>query len=88
MPLMWGRLIRRTVAVGVCLGVMGYLLAQVFLVMYRTQSGPGYNPENERVLWQTPLVMSLLGMAFTGGTELLIGLCRKPATVAVKSKSE
>ena len=82
---MWGRLIRRTVMVGIALGVIGYILGQAFLLTHRMYSGGAYDPENERVLWQTPLVMALIGMGLSGGLEYVIGVCRKPIPVTAPS---
>lgn len=84
---LWGRLIRRTAVVGVTLAVIGYVLARAFLLIHRMYSGGAYNPDNERVLWQTPLVMALVGMALSGGTEYLLGMCRNPAPVKAPSDS-
>jgi hypothetical protein len=82
---MWGQLIRRTAMVGVALAVIGYILAQAFLLVHRMYAGGAYNAENERVLWQTPLVMALIGMALSGGLEYVVGRCRKPAPVKIPS---
>ncbi|HVK13134.1 MAG TPA: hypothetical protein VM597_30555 [Gemmataceae bacterium] len=82
----WGRLIRRTTFVGVSLAVIGYALAQGFLLVQRMYGGGAYLEENERVLWQTPLVMALLGMALCGALELAIGVCRKPAPATATAR--
>ena len=62
----WNRIVRHTVLVGVSLGVFGYFLGKAFLVAHRMYSGGAYNPDNERVLWQTPVVMATLGIVMTG----------------------
>jgi hypothetical protein len=82
---MWGRLIKRTAFVGVALAVIGYILARAFLMVHRINAGGAYDAANERVLWQTPLVMALLGMALSGGLEFVVGVCRRPAPVQVAS---
>ncbi len=84
----WGRIIRRTLAVGIVLAVIGFVLAKAFLMAHRVYSGGAYDAENERVLWQTPLTMALIGMLFSGGTEFLIGLVRKPAPVPIQPPSD
>ena len=80
----WRRLIGRTVSVGIVLAVIGYVLAQAFLMSHRFYSGGAYNQDNERVLWQTPLTMALIGMLFSGGVECLVTLFRKPAALTAK----
>jgi hypothetical protein len=50
-------------------------------------AGGADNSENERVLWQTPTVMAVLGILMCGGIELLRELFRKPAPVAFKQPS-
>ena len=77
----WSRLLRRSIAVGITLAILGYFLGQGTLMAHRMYSDGAYNPENERVLWQTPLVMAGLGLLLTGGMEGLVELFRKPATV-------
>jgi hypothetical protein len=81
----WGQLLRRTAIVGVSLAVIGYLLGRGFLLAHRIYGGEAYNADNERVLWQTPLMMALLGMTLTAGLELLLGVCRRPAAVKASS---
>lgn len=78
----WKRVLTRTIVVGVILAVIGYLFGQAFLMMERMYAGDGYNVENERVLWQTPLVMACLGMVLTGGVDTLLLVFRKPASVS------
>ena len=79
----WGRFLRHAAGVGITLAVIGYFLAQAFLSAHRTYSGGAYNPENERVLWQTPTVMAALGILMCGGIDLMGYFLRKPAPVAV-----
>jgi hypothetical protein len=74
----WARFVRHAAFVGVSLAVIGYLLGKAFLMAHRVYSGGAYNPENERVLWQTPLVMAAMGIVLTAGLELLTGMFRRP----------
>jgi Na+-driven multidrug efflux pump len=83
----WGRFLRHAAVVGISLAAIGYVLAQGFLMAHRVYAGGAYNAENERVLWQTPTVMAVLGILMCGGFDLLAVLFRKPAAVAVKSSS-
>lgn len=78
----WNRFIRHALLVGIALAVIGYLLGKAFLVAHQMYSGGAYNPENERVLWQTPLTMATLGILMTAGIDLLTGMFRKPALVS------
>jgi uncharacterized membrane protein YhhN len=80
----WGRFVRHALTVGIVLAILGYLLGRAFLIAHRMYSGGAYNPENERVLWQTPIVMAGIGIAMTFGLDLLIQLIRKPAAVKVE----
>jgi hypothetical protein len=77
----WSRFLRQASAVGIALGVIGYLLAHGFLFAHRMYAGGAYNPENERVLWQTPVVMAALGVLMCGGIGLLTEMFRRPAVV-------
>jgi hypothetical protein len=79
----WGRFLRHAIICGVSLAVIGYLLGRGFLLAHRIYGGGAYNPENERVLWQTPLVMAALGIAMTGAIDLATGVFRRPAPVPV-----
>jgi ABC-type enterochelin transport system permease subunit len=83
----WGRFVRHAVLVGVSLAAIGYLLAQGFLIANRVYAGSAFNEENDRVLWQTPTVMAVLGILMCGGINLLGELFRKPAAVTVKVPS-
>ena len=79
----WSRFVRHAILVGVALAVIGYVLARAFLIAHRIYSGGAHNPENERVLWQTPLVMSILGILMSGCLDMLSIMFRKRAPVAV-----
>jgi uncharacterized membrane protein YhhN len=79
----WGRLIRHCLFVGITLAIVGYLLGKAFLIAHRIYSGSAYDPENERVLWQTPIVMAGLGILLSAGMDLLIAFVRRPVKVPV-----
>src|SRR5262249_19792951 len=83
MPPLWGRLLRHAILTGIALAVVGHLLGRAFLFAQRVYAGGAYNPENERVLWQTPLVMAGLGIAMTVGMDLLFSFVRRPVRVTV-----
>ena len=83
----WGRFLRHAAGVGICLAVIGYILAKGFLMAHQVYAGGADNSENERVLWQTPTVMAVLGILMCGGFDLLAVIFRKPAAVPVKSPS-
>jgi hypothetical protein len=83
----WPRFLRHGIGVGVSLAIIGYFLAHAFLMSHRMYAAGAYNPDNERVLWQTPLVMATLGVLMTAALELVAGLFRKPAPVPATSDS-
>lgn len=83
----WGRFLRHAAGVGITLAVIGYLLAQAFLMTRQAQPGAVYNESNDRVLWQTPVVMAVFGILMCGGFDLLAVVFRKPAAVPVKPPS-
>ena len=82
----WKKFIRHAVIVGGLLAVIGYMLGQGFLLAERVYSGGAFVEENERVLWQTPLVMATLGVLMTGSIDLISALLHKPARVAVSAQ--
>lgn len=77
----WKKTILHICFVGVSLGVLGHVLGRAFLIAHQMYSGGAYNPENERVLWQTPLVMASVGIIMTAGLDMLL---RRRQTVTVK----
>jgi|RhiMetdeSRZDD1v2_1073273.scaffolds.fasta_scaffold2259461_2 uncharacterized membrane protein YhhN len=83
----WSRIIRHSAGVGVSLAIIGYLLAHAFLISHRMYAAGSYNPDNERVLWQTPLVMAAMGIVMMAGIDLLSELVRKRAPVPVTPPS-
>lgn len=80
---LWGRLLRHAVIAGITLAIVGHVLGRAFLFAHKMYSGGAYNPENERVLWQTPLVMAAIGIVLTAGMDLLIAFVRRPVRVPV-----
>jgi hypothetical protein len=79
----WRRFARHAIFVGISLVIIGYILGRGFLMAHRIYSGGAYNAENERVLWQTPLVMATLGIIMTAVLDLLASAFRKRAPVNV-----
>lgn len=71
------RLLRRSLLVVAVLGAMGYAFGQVFLMFTGFYSPTGDNPANQRVLWQTPLVMAGFGLVLTMVMEALAYAFRK-----------
>lgn len=84
---LWTKWLRRTLGVGLVLAILGFVLGKAFLMAHRIYAGDAYNVENERVLWQTPLVMAGLGMLLSGGMEALVLLLRRPVPVQVPPSS-
>ena len=80
----WGRFVRHALGVGIVLAIIGYVFGKAFLIAHRMYSGGAYNPDNERVLWQTPIVMAGFGIAMTFGLDLLFQLIRRPAAAKVE----
>ena len=83
----WKKTIIHVTFVGVSLAIIGHLLGRAFLMAHQMYSGGAYNPENERVLWQTPLVMSLMGIFMTGGLDFILRR-RQPITVKVQDTNK
>jgi uncharacterized membrane protein YhhN len=79
----WSRFIRHVIPVAISLAIIGYLLAHAFLLSHRMYAGGAYSESNERVLWQTPVVMAALGILMTFGLDLLAEVFRKRAPVPV-----
>jgi len=71
------RILRRSIPVAITLGLMGYLFAEIFLMMHRMNGGAP-DPANEAIRWRTPLTMAGIGVAMLAFLELL--------TFAVKRK--
>jgi hypothetical protein len=82
---LWTKFLRHAVIVGGTLAVVGYLLGRGFLLAQKMYGGGAYTEENERVLWQTPIVMASLGIIMTGSIDLLGVLLRRPAPVPVSA---
>ena len=74
----WARVGQHVAIVGISLAVIGYLLGRAFLFAHRMYGGGAYDPENERVLWQTPLVMAGLCVVMTASIDLLTLFLRRP----------
>ena len=74
----WGHFLRHAVAVGISLAIIGYLLGRGFLFAHKVYGGAASGPENDRVLWQTPLVMATMGVLLTAVLDFLIVFIRRP----------
>ena len=83
----WGRFVRHALAVGISLAIIGHLLGRAFLFAHKVYSGGAYAAENERVLWQTPLVMATFGILLTAALDLLIVFVRRPAQLPTTDSS-
>ena len=83
----WGRFVRNALAAGVSLAIIGHLLGRAFLFVQKVQSGGAYAVENERVLWQTPLVMATFGILLTAALDLLILFVRRPTQLPTTDSS-
>jgi hypothetical protein len=79
----WGRVGQHVAIVGISLAIVGYLLGRAFLFAHRVYGGGAYDPENERVLWQTPMVMAGVGIGLTGAIDLLMLFLRRPVQLPV-----
>ena len=80
----WKKTTRHMAVVGVSLAIVGHLLGRAFLFAHEAYAGGAYNPENERVLWQTPLVMAVIGIAMTVGMDFIFGRRQRPSPVKVQ----
>lgn len=77
------RLIRRCVGVAVALAIIGYIFAEVFLVLMRMNGGVS-DAGNEAVRWKTPLTMAGIGVVLQVAIELVAFAIRpKRAPMAV-----
>lgn len=83
---LYARLLRHAAWVGITLAIFGFVLGKGFLTAHRIYAGGAYNPDNERVLWQTPVVMAALGILLTVGLDLLMFAVRRPAPVKVAAE--
>ncbi|MCE9531767.1 MAG: hypothetical protein K8T89_11690 [Planctomycetes bacterium] len=55
------RILRRGIPVGIALAVMGYIFAEIFLMMMQ-MGGAAPIPENNAMRWKTPLSMAGFGV--------------------------
>lgn len=85
MSLFWSRTAKRALLVSLTLAAIGYVLGQAFLLAVRVQANIAPTPENEAVLWKTPVTMGLLGLIMTVGVEAFAELFRKPAKQTIKN---
>ncbi|MEZ6140378.1 MAG: hypothetical protein R3B84_07385 [Zavarzinella sp.] len=71
-------ILKNSVIAALSLALIGHLLARGYLMFYQMQSGASYDPANERVLWQAPLNMALIGLVFTAMLTAVMYSIRKP----------
>jgi hypothetical protein len=78
------RLLRRSLIVIFTLGTIGFLFGKVFLMFVSMYASNGADPGNQRVLWQTPLVMAGFGLILTFALEAVaFALRKRPSPVPV-----
>lgn len=79
------RLLYRSFAVAVALGVVGYVFAEVFLLVLR-MNGAVHEPANDAVRWKTPLTMAGIGVVLHVIVEIIANALRpKKKSPAVES---
>lgn len=79
------RLLRRSIAVAIVLGIMGYILAEVFLIVHRMNGGVP-DPANDAVRWKTPLTMAGFGVVLQVIFEV-VGNALRPAKPLSRSET-
>ena len=82
----WKKTTRHLLIVGISLGIVGHLFGRAFLIVQQMYSGGVTSPENDRVLWQTPLVMASIGLFLTFITDVVFTRLQKPVAVPVRSE--
>ena len=78
------RILRRSLPVVIVLGIMGYVFAEVFLMLHKMNGGM-QDPANESVRWRTPLTMARLGVGMLALFECLVFVVRGKRTTATSS---
>jgi hypothetical protein len=81
------RILRRAILVAVVLGAVGYIFAEIYLVLYRMNGGAP-DPANEAVRWKAPLRMAVFGVGLLVVLELLIHFLRRKQPVVPTSLDE
>jgi hypothetical protein len=80
------RLLRRSVGVAIALAIVGYVFAEVFLVLLRMNGGAS-DPANDAVRWKTPLTMAGIGVVLQIVVETVLYAVRPKKHAGVADSS-
>jgi hypothetical protein len=80
------KILRRSLPVAFVLGLMGYVFAEIFLMMHRMNGGVP-DPANNSVRWRTPLTMAGIGVFLQAIIEFLLYAIRRKRP-AIEKPSE
>ncbi len=64
------RILKRTLPIVVVLGVMGYIFAEIYLMLIKMNGGV-QDHANDSVRWRTPLSMAAMGVGIFAFLELI-----------------
>ena len=81
------RLIRRSLFVAVVLGIIGYIFAEMYLMLYRMNGGIPH-PENNSIRWRAPLKMMAFGIGFQLVVEIIFSFVRRGLKPEVKQSPD
>lgn len=70
------RIVNRSFPVALVLAVMGYILAEAYLMLQQMHGGV-HDPANDSVKWRAPLTMALIGVGLLTVMEILIYFVRR-----------
>lgn len=73
------RILRRAFPVAIVLGIMGYLFAELFLILHQMNGGV-QDPANNAVRWKAPLRMAGIGVILLAFIECLMFVFRRKQT--------
>ena len=77
------KILRRSLPVALMLGVMGYVFAEIFLLLLRMNGGV-QDSANNSVRWRTPLTMAVAGVVLQAIIEIVIFATRRPESTRTK----
>ena len=83
---LWVRILKRSIPVALALGLMGFVLAEIYLMFARMNGGS--DPANESVRWRTPLTMAVFGVVMQAMIELMIFAVRGKRTAPTTTSPE
>jgi hypothetical protein len=89
MRALWKKILWRSIPVAIILGAMGYVFAEIFLMLVKMNGGIN-DPANNAVRWRTPLTMAALGVVVQIVVEFIafaIGRSRAKPTIDNNSKT-